>query len=109
MIVDVQATEQNIDLGATGVARIIQRVRMILSTVKGTLPLDRDFGVDGAPLDKPLPVAQALLSAGVVAAIEANEPMVTVLSVAFADDGRSGDGALLPVVRIKIEETDDAV
>jgi phage baseplate assembly protein W len=109
MIIEIETQMEStaIDLGATGAARIMQRVRTILSTAKGTVPLDRDFGVDARMLDKPLPAAKALLTAGIVAAIETYEPMVTVLSVYFKDDGMSGDGQLTPVVRLKIEETAD--
>ena len=107
MIVDVEARLSAIDLGATGVLRIMQRVRTILSTVKGSVPLDRDFGVDATALDRPLPVAMALLTAGVVAALDEHEPMVKVLSVYFKEDARTGDGELLPVVRLEIEEAAD--
>lgn len=109
MIIEIEAqmAAAAIDLGATGAARIMQRVRTILSTVKGTVPLDREFGVDAAPIDTPLPGAMALLTSSIAAAIEAHEPMVKVLSVYFKDDGLPGDGRLTPVVRMKIKETAD--
>lgn len=106
--VETQLAAMTIDLGATGAARIMQRVRTILATAKGTVPLDREFGVEAAPVDKPLPTAMAMLTAGIVAAIEENEPMVKVLSVYFKDSsGSSGDGVLTPVVRLQIKEAAD--
>lgn len=107
MIIDIDGRLSAVNLGATGLDRIAQRVRTILSTAKGTVPLDRAFGVDAQPLDKPLPAARALMTAGIVAAIEAYEPMAQVLSVSFTNDGRAGDGVLTPVVRLKIKETAD--
>lgn len=102
---DITATLDDIVIGATGAAEIIQNVKTILATVRGTVPLDRDFGVSGEWLDKPLPVARALYMADVVDEVERQEPRVNVVSVRFDDDTAGAmDGKLSPVIRIKIKE-----
>ena len=84
---------------------VVQNVRVILSTVKGTVPLDRAFGLAADLLDEPLPVAQALLSADIVEAINQYEPRVKVVKVDFADDQDvAADGILRPSVRIRIKD-----
>lgn len=92
-------------IGATGAEEIIQNVRTILSTVRGTVPLDRDFGVSATMLDRPLPEAMAVLTSEYVREVERREPRVRVVSVDFKAPVDSGaDGALFPVVRVQIKE-----
>lgn len=80
---------------------ILQNVKTILGTVKGTVPLDRDFGIDGELLDQPVPVAEAKLTGKIVSALKKYEPRVEVLQVKFkGDDG----GRLMPVVTVKIDD-----
>ena len=39
---------------ASVVAEVLQNVRTILSTRKGSVPLDRDFGISWEYLDRPI-------------------------------------------------------
>ena len=89
-------------------AEVVQNVRTILATRRGSVPLDRTFGVSWEMLDKPLPVAKAELLAEVIESIQRWEPRAKVLAVEF--DGESGDatgllleGQLRPRVKISIE------
>jgi hypothetical protein len=91
---------QNVEIGATGAAEIYQNVRTILLTRKGTVPLDRQFGLDVDLLDTATPRTRALLSAAVPAAVATYEPRARVESVEFAARG-TGD-VLQPTVRISI-------
>ncbi len=92
-------------VGATGVAAILQCVRVILSTIKGTVPLDRDFGISAAYLDTPLPEAMAAFIGEIVDAVEAQEPRVDVSSVTFkAKADEAMEGRLYPVVQVSIKE-----
>lgn len=90
-------------------AEVVQNVRTILATRRGSVPLDRTFGVSWEMLDKPLPVAKAELLAEVIEAITRWEPRAKVLGVEF--DGESGEatgllleGQLRPRVKISIQE-----
>lgn len=87
------------------VREILQNVRTILSTRKGSVPLDRDFGLTWAHIDKPMPVAKMLMRSEVIDAIEEYEPRTTVVSVDFDEDTASAmDGILNPRVVVQIGE-----
>lgn len=84
------------------IAEVVQNVRMIITTPKGTVPLDRDFGIDATVVDKPLPVAQALLARDIVNAVKKYEPRARVTKVEFTDGSGAINGVLKPLVRIEI-------
>lgn len=78
---------------------ILQNVRTILATVKGSIPLDRDFGIDASYLDEPIPVAKAKLASEIVTALKKYEPRVKVTSISFTG---TEDGILKPKVQVRI-------
>ena len=80
---------------------IAQNIKTILSTVKNSVPLDRDFGIDKKILDLPIGIAQAKITAAVVVAINKFEPRVRVKRV-FYSDSNSADGQLTPNVEVTI-------
>lgn len=81
---------------------ILQNVRTIISTVKGSVPLDREFGIDGDIVDLPMPVAEAKVSNEIFRAIRRYEPRASVESISFAG---TIDGKLIPTVEVKINES----
>lgn len=95
-----------VEIGATGVRAVIQNVRTILATIKGTVPLDRTFGIDDTIVDNPQPVAQARLTGEVIEAIERWEPRVKVVKVSWVrlDNSETADGRLVPRVRVRIRD-----
>lgn len=80
---------------------IYQNVRCILSTPKGSVPLDRNFGISAQIVDAPIARAKAILSSEIVEAIETYEPRAAVEEITFQADM---DGKLMPKVRISINE-----
>lgn len=83
---------------------IIQNIQTILATQKGTVPLDRDFGIDWGAVDESSPVAMMLLRAELVDAIKSYEPRAAVKSVDFKSvPEQAGSGRLFPVVTVEIE------
>ena len=48
------AQRQIIQIGATGLAGLAQEIRMVLATRKGSVPLDRDFGLSWDHVDRPM-------------------------------------------------------
>lgn len=82
---------------------ILQNIRTILSTPVGSVPLDRDFGVDMSFIDRPLPKAQAEIASGIVNAIKTYEPRVSVKSITWTADA---DGILRPKVAVRINDTE---
>ena len=78
---------------ASVVAEVLQNVRTILSTRKGSVPLDRDFGISWEYLDRPIDVAQMLMRSEIIDAVSKYEPRATVESVVFegsAEDALDG-------------------
>ena len=105
MEISVSGNLETIVIGAAGREEIVQNVAVILSTIKGSVPLDRTFGVDPAFLDRPMPVAQALLTADIAREVEKQEPRVKVTSVKFdPDPAGASDGVLKPNVWIVIKD-----
>lgn len=93
---------------ANEVAEILQNVRTILTTCVGTVPLHRDFGISWEHVDKPLPVAQSLMQAAVIDAIEEFEPRARVESVNFEENTDDAmDGILRPIVIVSIGTDDE--
>lgn len=81
------------------VNEILQNVRTILATTKGTIPLDREFGIDGSVIDMPTMQAQACLTNEIFQAIRRYEPRVSIDNITF--DGEIS-GKLIPKVVITI-------
>ena len=93
----------DVDFAPEGVMEILQNVRTILATRKGSVPLDRDFGISWDNVDQSLPAAKMLMRSEVIDAIERCEPRATVTSVDFAADVEGAmDGVLKPIVTVQI-------
>lgn len=91
---------------ASEAAEVLQNVRTILSTRRGTVPLDRDFGLSWSYIDRPLPVARMMLKAEIIQALQVYEPRAQVTAVDFQDSTEEAmDGILKPIVRLKLAET----
>lgn len=94
MRIDVQ--NPKIDFAAAGYDEVLRNVRTIITTVAGTVPFDRDFGIDISFLDMPLTQAQGRLTIEYIEKIRRYEPRVKVEEVAFAQDPLNG--AIIPKV-----------
>lgn len=84
------------------VRSVLQNIAVILSTPRGTVPLYREFGLDWSFMDKPMPLAKALMVAPVREAIERWEPRARVLDVSFSGDP-ARPGRLIPTVEVDID------
>ena len=80
---------------------ILQNVLMIILTEKYSVPMDREFGIDGSILDAPIN-HQAQLTASIAMAIRQFEPRARLKKVNFAGDMPQGE--LIPSVVIEIVE-----
>lgn len=86
----------------TEVEEILQNVKMIITTPKGSVPLDRDFGISAGLIDLPIAAAQAKMTAEITAAVKKFEPRALVTEVLYS--GKEIDGILEVKVRIKLNE-----
>lgn len=94
-----------IEIGATGLQGLAQEIRTVLSTRKGSVPLDRNFGLSWEVVDSPLPQVLPLIIAEIVDAIERDVPRVCVKDVQFGNAlTDTMDGRLLPIVTVEIRE-----
>ena len=80
-------TLTDVDLNVIGdlddLEEILRCVRTIIMTPAGTVPLDRDFGIDLDCLDMPAPIAQNALALEIVQKVETYEPRVKVSEASF--------------------------
>ncbi len=101
MIYKVSADEKEpLSLNETDTVRsILQNIRIILTTRKGSVPLYREFGLDMGFLDRPEPLARVMMISQVKEAIEEFEPRVRVTDIVI---NSGGNGKLTPVVEVEI-------
>ena len=64
---------------------VAQNISMILKTVKGTVPLARNFGISQQLVDLPSKVLQTKLTAEIIQAVKKFEPRAKILSVTFGN------------------------
>ena len=86
----------------TTIEEVIQNVKTILNTVKGTVPLDREFGIDKSVVDSPVGGIQARLSAEIIESVRKYEPRAAVTQVKYSGDPE--DGSVSVTVEVKIVE-----
>lgn len=92
----------------TEVEEILQNCRTIISTLVGTVPLNRGFGVTWDHLDKPLPIARARMREAVIDAIHEHEPRAVVRSVRFDENiDDVMEGIIRPRVVVTIGEDEE--
>lgn len=83
------------------VPAVLQNIAIILSTRQRSAPFCRDFGLPMQFVDKPIPVAKALMVAEIKEAILEFEPRATLIDVTFELD-ESAPGKLIPTVEVEI-------
>ena len=86
---------------ATLAEEVLQNVRMIISTVKYSVPMDREFGIDGAVVDRPINIAKAHITNEIFRAVRRYEPRAVIESIDFDGDEC---GQLTPTITVRINE-----
>ena len=84
-------------------AEIAQNLYCIITTPKGSVPMDRAYGVDYSFIHAPLPAARAMFAASVVEAVATYEPRATIENVDFEFDSNNPD-KLIPVLEVSMVE-----
>lgn len=85
---------------ATTLEEIFQNINTILSTLKYSVPLFREFGMDAFFIDKPMTTIRPTLIAEMIDIIETFEPRVIVEEIKMAGDM---DGQLYPTLIISLK------
>jgi len=94
---------KEIEIGATGLREIAQNVKMIITTWRGEVFLDRNFGLDARVIDLPINLLHANIATDITQQIEQYEPRVEVTSVTLTESD-AGDGKMIPLVMIRIKD-----
>lgn len=68
------------------IAEIMQNLRTIITTKKGSVPLDRDFGLSFDWIDKPYDISRNQFMVEVIEQCEKYEPRAIIRSITFDDD-----------------------
>ena len=85
------------------VEEILQNVMMLLTTMHGSVVLDRNLGIDAGFIDQPMPRAMMKASIFALETIQEYEPRVEVTEVDFVPDIASAlDGRMYPRVVVRI-------
>src|SRR5258707_1631362 len=96
----------DIDFGATGKHEIFQNIKYIILTEYFSVPLDREFGMDYSMVDKPIPIAEAVLSQEVAMKIALYEPRAQFREINFVRDMIVGK--LSPSVKVVLLTTNES-
>ncbi len=88
MEINLNAAEIIFD--ASGAEEIVQNVRTIITTARGSVPLDRNFGINIDVLDLPLEEAKGRLVVEYTEQIKRYESRARVSEVTFETDALQG-------------------
>ena len=97
------AAPVQVNIGVTGIVQLEQEIRTVLATRKGSVPLDRDFGITWDYVDLPLSEAMQYMVAEIGQQLERYVPRIKVRDISFASDNPV-DGKLQPVVTVEIRQ-----
>lgn len=98
----INQLQQGISLAPSSVAlEVIQNVRMIVTTVRGSVPLYRDFGIDPTIIDAPTQIAEAKLSTDIIRQVRKYEPRAQITNLTFQ---QTTDGHTTPHISITVKE-----
>lgn len=78
---------------------IMEKVSFLLSVLKGTIPMNREIGIDPDVISAPAFQAQNLYTISAIEVIEEFEDRVTVEEIQFETNGSSGN--IIPKVVLK--------
>lgn len=80
-------------------ASVLQNIRLIIGTRRGTVPMYRGFGTRHDFVDKPLSAARTLAAADLREAVERYEPRAVLKDIRY-EIGAGGEIKIVPEVKI---------
>ena len=95
-----KVTIESVNFGSQGNEEVYQNLSTLFTTPVGTVPFDREFGIDISLLDNSLPIAQGRLIVEYIEKTKIYEPRAIVKEVSFTNN--SDEGTLIPKVVIEI-------
>lgn len=79
---------------------VLNRLKNLYSTYEGTVPFDRNFGINPNILDEPIDIAKGKLVAEVIQKTQKYEPGIRVIEVKF--NTKLDEGKVSPRVVVDI-------
>jgi phage baseplate assembly protein W len=84
---------------------VSQNIHVLLSTIRGTVPLDRRLGLDISFIDEPEPRGMMKLAIYALETIQEYEPRAEVMEIEFEPQAEdAADGKLYPKVTVRIKD-----
>lgn len=77
---------------------ILEKCEFLLTLIKGTIPMNRDIGMDPGIVSQPLYIAQQMYTMSAIETIEKYETRAIVEEVQF--ETTAGAGNMIPKVRL---------
>jgi phage baseplate assembly protein W len=99
-MVKIEGLPKNVTYGLTGVMEVMQNIRTILTTRRGTVPLDRDFGLSFEFLDSPINTTRAKAEQEIFLQLKKYEPRATLKQILWETDVISGQ--ISPSVKVEV-------
>jgi phage baseplate assembly protein W len=99
-MVTVESLAANVTYGLTGVVEVMQNVRTILTTRRGTVPLDRDFGISFEFLDSPINKTRAKAEQEIFLQLKKYEPRAILKQIKW--DTNVISGQISPTVKVEV-------
>jgi phage baseplate assembly protein W len=99
-MVKIESLPANITYGLTGVSEVMQNVRTILMTRRGTVPLDRNFGISFDFLDSPINTTRAKAEQEIFLQLKKYEPRAILKQIMWETDVTSGK--ISPSVKVEV-------
>jgi phage baseplate assembly protein W len=93
----------DVEIGAKGLNSILQNVRTIITTWRGSVFLDRQFGFNTRIIDMPINLMYPNLIVDLTEQINKYEPRAEVVGINFQESD-AVQGQMIPLVRIRIRE-----
>lgn len=86
---------------SSGTEEVLQNVRCLLLTTKGTVWMYRGFGLSCELVDRPINVVQHKFLSEVVKAVQRYEPRAKVKSVRW-QQSQAQEGILRPIITLEV-------
>jgi phage baseplate assembly protein W len=96
----VESLPVSVSYGLSGVPEVMQNVRAILMTRRGTVPLDRDFGISFDFLDSPINTTRAKAEQEIFLQLKKYEPRAILKQILWETDVISG--RISPSVKVEV-------
>jgi uncharacterized protein len=102
----IDSLPSGVNFGLTNVPEVMQNVRTILTTRRGTVPLDRDFGISFEFLDSPINTTRAKVEQEIFLQLKKYEPRAILKQILW-DTDLLLSGKISPTVKVEINLSGD--